>query len=94
MASFLKKMIQGGAKVAEVAAPIVGGALGGPAGAAAGQALSGGIKKVASQRALGGSGASGPGQFVPSSAGSVEEARTQDRARMKRQYGSMDTSIE
>lgn len=87
MPSFLKNLIQTGAKAGEVAAPIVGAALGGPAGYAAGMAASRGIKKVASARALGGSGQSGPASFTPSSSGSVEESRTQDRQRMKRQYG-------
>ena len=81
MPSFFKKLVQGGAKAGEVAAPIVGAALGGPVGAAAGAAVSGGIKKLASAKALG-----GPG-FTPSSASSIGQARAQDRARMKDQYG-------
>ena len=79
--SVFQKILQTGAKVAEVAAPIVGGALGGPAGAAAGQMASKGIKKVASARALGGQG------FTPSSATSITQARSQDKARMQDQYG-------
>ena len=85
--SVFQKIIQGGAKVAEIAAPIVGGAIGGPAGAAAGQMAAKGIKKVASARALGGAGSGGHGSFTPSSAGSLGEARTQDKKRMQDQYG-------
>ena len=91
MSSVFQKIVQGGAKAAEVAAPIVGtvigGAVGGPAGAAAGAAagkgLAKGVQKIASNRHLGGSG----GGFTPSSAGSITEARTQDKARMQDQYG-------
>lgn len=81
MPSFFKKLVQTGAKIGEAAAPIVGGALGGPAGAMAGKAVAGGIKKIASAKALGGQ------SFTPSSAGSIGEARTQDRKRMQDQYG-------
>jgi hypothetical protein len=81
MPSVFKKIIQGGAKIAEAAAPIVGGALGGPAGAMAGKAAAGGIERIASVKALG-----GPG-FKPSSAKSITEARTQDKSRMQDQYG-------
>ena len=79
--SVFEKIIQGGAKAAETAAPIVGGILGGPVGAAAGTALAGGIKKIASVHALGGSGAK------PSSASSLGQAKSQDRTRMNQQYG-------
>ncbi len=81
MPSFLKNVIQTGAKVAEAAAPIVGGAIGGPAGAAGGRVLSQGIKKIAQAKPLG-----GPG-FTPSSASSLAQAKGQDRVRMKQQYG-------
>lgn len=87
MSSVFQKIIQGGAKVAEIAAPIVGGAIGGPAGAAAGRAAAGGIKKIASNRHLGGSGQTGAPSFTPSSASSIGEARTQDKKRMQDQYG-------
>ncbi len=95
MASVLQKVIQGGAKVIEKAAPIaggiVGGIFGGPAGAAvgaaAGKGLSKGVEKVASNTHLGGHGSLGQGSFTPSSAGSIDEARGQDRSRMKKQYG-------
>lgn len=72
--SVFQKVIQAGAKVGEVAAPIVGAAVGGPLGAAVGGAVSQGIKKTASMRALGG-------------AGSLQEAKAQDHARMSEQYG-------
>jgi len=87
--SFFQKLIQGGAKVAEAAAPIVGGIVGGPAGAAIGTAASKGIKKAASARALGGppAGQGGSPSFTPSSAGSIPEARAQDKQRLKKQYG-------
>ena len=74
MASVFQKILQTGAKIGEAAAPVVGGIIGGPAGAAGGKALAGGIKKVASMRALGG-------------AGSHTEAKAQDHARMAEQYG-------
>ncbi len=87
--SVFQKIVQGGAKVVEKAAPIaggiIGGAFGGPAGAAAGAAagkgLAKGVEKVAQARPLGGTG------FKPSSAGSLSEAKSQDRTRMKAQYG-------
>lgn len=79
--SFFKKVIQTGAKAAEIAAPIVGGALGGPAGAAAGASLGKGIGKIAQAKPLGGKG------FTPSSASSIGQARSQDKTRMKAQYG-------
>jgi hypothetical protein len=82
-----KKMIQAGAKAAEIAAPIVGGALGGPAGAKVGQMAAGGIKKIASSPKLGGAGSQGQGTFIPSSASSIGDARAQDKSRMKDQYG-------
>ena len=81
MANLFKKIAQVGAKVAETAAPIIGGALGGPAGAMVGKAASQGIKMAAQTKTLG-----GPG-FKPSSAKSITEARTQDKARMQDQYG-------
>lgn len=88
MASFLQKVIQTGAKVAEKAAPIVGGALGGPVGAAAGARVAQGVQKIASNRHLGGQGMpGGHGSFTPSSAGSLPEAKAQDRTRMRKQYG-------
>jgi hypothetical protein len=85
--SVFQKIIQGGAKVAEAAAPVVGAVFGGPAGAAAGKAAATGIKKIASNRHLGGSGQSGPASFTPSSSGSLPEAKAQDRVRMQKQYG-------
>jgi hypothetical protein len=94
--SVFEKLVQGGAKVVEKAAPvaggIIGGAFGGPAGAAAGAAagrgLASGVKKISSARALGGQGTpGGHGTFTPSSAGSLPDAKAQDRVRMKRQYG-------
>lgn len=81
----LKKFIQTGAKVGGAAAEIVGGALGGPAGAAGGKALAGGVNKVAN-RVTNMPARVGPGGFTPSSAGSVEEGRSQDKSRLHQQY--------
>ena len=87
--SVFQKIIQGGAKVAEEAAPIVGAALGGPAGYAAGKKVAQGVSDIASNRHLGGSGQKQgkPGFVVPSSASSIDEARSQDKTRMQNQYG-------
>jgi hypothetical protein len=86
--SVLQKIIQTGAKVVEGAAPIVGGIVAGPAGAAAGKTLATGVKKIASNTHLGGSGSTtGHNSFTPSSAASLGEARSQDKARMQQQYG-------
>lgn len=74
---FLKNFIGAAKTASEVAAPIVAGALGGPAAAAGVKAV---INKLDPHVVQ-------PTSFTPSTSGDVQEARTQDRSRMKRQYG-------
>lgn len=80
--SVLQKLIHTGETVGkdivEVGAPIAGAIVGGPAGAAAGAALSKKLKGTQNKKLP---------TFTPSSAGSLGEARAQDKARMSDQYG-------
>lgn len=74
-------------KILPIAGAIVGGIFGGPAGAVAGASVGriGGkaIEGKSNQR----------GTFTPSSSGSIDQARSQDKTRMKGQYGiGPDTS--
>lgn len=86
--SFFKKLVQDVAKVGEVAAPIIGGIVGGPAGAAVGKMASRGIKAASTPKAVGGPGFNPHApSFTPSSSGDVAEARSQDKKRMSDQYG-------
>lgn len=95
--SFFEKVLQKGATVVEDVAPIagtvIGGVFGGPAGAAAGaklgKAVSSGVAKAATHIPGGVDTGNkhGPASFTPSSAGSIPEARAQDKARMSDQYG-------
>lgn len=92
----LKGLLNLGRKVGAVAAPIVGGAFGGPAGAAAGQALGKAIAPKQSPARSGGpvgvsSHVSDPGPSpmppIGATASSLGAARSQDKMRMRRQYG-------
>ena len=74
--AFLKKLLGAATKATEVAAPIVAGAFGGPAAAAGVKA---GIGMIDRPKKM--------GVFTPSSAHSIDDARSQDRARMKSKYG-------
>lgn len=82
--SVVEKLIHGtealGKAAVKVAPGIIGGIVGGPAGAKAGAAIGGLASKALSKK-------KGGGGFTPSSAGSIEEARGQDKARMSDQYG-------
>lgn len=75
---FLKSFLNAAKTTSEIAAPIVAGAFGGPAAAAATQKVIGAVDQKKSPQA---------GSFTPSTAGDVAEARSGDRSRMKRQYG-------
>jgi hypothetical protein len=88
--SFLRKLLG-------TAAPIVGGAIGGPIGgaigSAAGKVISGSSNLKKSNQgvqtaSVGPSINQLPAQAPPPmSAGSLNEARTQDKTRMRKQYG-------
>lgn len=71
--AFLKSLLHGAETAAKIAAPIVAGAFGGPIAAAGVSAAENKLskRKVASA----------------SSASSIGEARSQDKARMSQQYG-------
>lgn len=91
--TFLKGVGKAAKPVATVAGAVIGGAVGGPAGAAAGAKIGGmvgtgvstGAKVI--DNAKYGSMHAPAGASVPSRAGSIEEARGQDRGRMQKQYG-------
>jgi hypothetical protein len=70
---FVKSLIGAGESVAKVAAPIVAGAFGGPLAAAA---VAGAESKIPQIGAV----------AKPSSAGSISQARVQDKQRMASKY--------
>lgn len=81
--------IAGKAKIiGTVAGAAIGGAVGGPAGATLGAKVGGlaGTGVQTTHDVIHAKNASGGGT-IPSRAGSIEEARGQDKARMKKSYG-------
>lgn len=76
--SVLKNLIKAGSTATSIAAPIVAGAVGGPAAAMAAGTAAGALNKKIQGM---------PDRGLGRGASSLQQARSQDKARMKRSYG-------